>query len=402
MEKMETIAYIDNNIQLGICYDWDLIIKMYKLLKCPDDVYNPTPVMRTMAHDNIMWYIGMSKRRVGKTTNYLLYGMIMYWLYGTHIYYLRETDDMIAPRNSKKLFDTITQYDYIEIITDGQYNSVKYNSKAWYLVKRDEHGDIIDECLNAFCYMQSIESAEDVKSVLNDPYGDIIIFDEFISSVIRPNSFVDLFNLISTIKRLRRSTKIFLLANTINMYHFYFKEFCIADEVQHMRAGDKTVITSALGTKVFVERIEQPAAAKRQDEIDKVLYYGFPNPKLAAITGDEWAVANYQHIPDGDFEYIYTKIYIKYSNKYVRLDLVDHEELGLCMYAHWATCTYKDSIILTSEDRTDVRYRYRTGTGKLEMIIRKCFGQNRVYYSTNDVGAYVEAYLQSIRRIGIY
>ena len=127
-----------------------------------------------------------------------------------------------------------------------------------------------------------------------------------------------------------------------------------------------------------------------------------PNPKLASITGDDWAIANYQHIPDGDFEYVYNKIYIKYSNKYVRLDLVEHEELGLCMYAHWATNTYKDSIILTSEDRTDVRYRYRTGSGKLEMIVRKCFTQNRVYYSTNDVGAYVEAYLQSIRRIGIY
>ena len=400
---MEQVKYIDNNIQLGILYDWNKIIRAYKALKCPKDVYDPTPTIKTMTIDNnVKWYIGMSKRRVGKTTNYLLYGLIMFWLYGTHTYYIRERDDMIAPRNSKKLFDTIIANGYIEKITDGIYNSVKYQAKGWYLCKRNDNGDIIEECMQAFCYMQSIQSAEDVKSVLNDPVADIIIYDEFIGSVVYPNSFVDFFNLISTIKRLRQSTLIFLLANTIDMYHIYFKEFCIADSVQKMRAGDKAIITSDIGTKVLVERIEQPAAAKRQDEIDKVLYYGFPNPKLSAITGDDWAIANYQHIPDGEYKYIYQKIYIMYSNKFVRLDLVHHEKLGLCCFAHWATNTYKDSIILTAEERTDPRYRYKTGHGRLEQIIRNCFRQNRVYYATNDVGAFVDSYLTSVRKLGIY
>lgn len=400
---METIKYIENNIQLGICYDWDLIIKAYKALKCPKDVYDPTSTIKCMTIDNdIKWYIGMSKRRVGKTTNFLLYGIIMFWLYGTHTYYIRQRDDMIAPRNSKKLFDTIVANGYIETITEGQYNSVIYRAKGWYLCKRNESGDVVDECLQAFCYMQSIQSAEDVKSVLNDPYGDLIIYDEFIGSMVYPNEFVDFFNLISTIKRLRRSALVFLLANTIDMYHVYFKELCIADHVQRMRAGDKCVITTDMGTKVYVERIEQPTAAKRQDEIDKVLYYGFPNPKLSAITGDDWAIANFPHIPSGDYETIYQKIYIMYSTKYVRLDIVGHETLGICIYCHWATRTYDDSIILTSEERSDPRYRFKTGHGRIEQVIRKAFQQNRVYYATNDVGAFVESYLNSVRRLGIY
>ena len=64
---------IDNNIQLGIKYDWDLIFKAYKALKCPDDVYNPVPAIRNMIDNNTKWYIGMSKRRIGKTTNFLLF-----------------------------------------------------------------------------------------------------------------------------------------------------------------------------------------------------------------------------------------------------------------------------------------------------------------------------------------
>lgn len=400
---MQTIQYIDNNIQLGIKYDWRLIIKAYKALNCPEDVYNPIPAIKTMTiQDKIKWYIGMSKRRVGKTTNFLLIGLIMFWEYGTHTYYIRQRDDMIAPRNSRKLFDTIVANDYISMITEGKYNSVKYAAKCWFLVRRDENGDIVDECLNPFCYMQSVQSAEDVKSVLNDPVGDLIIYDEFIGSMVYPTEFIDFFNLISTIKRLRQSTLIFLLANTIDMYHIYFKEFCIADQVQKMRAGDKAVITTDYGTKLFVERIEQPAAAKRQDEIDKVLYYGFSNPKLSAITGDDWAIANYQHIPEGTFEYLYQKLYVKYSTKYVRMDIVNHETLGVCIFCHWATYTYDDSIILTAEDRTDPRYVYKTGTGKLDRLLRTCFTQNRLYFATNDVGAFIESYFCSIRKLTIY
>lgn len=400
---MQTIEYIDNNIQLGIAYNWQLILRKYKELKCPRDVYDPVPALRTMTiKDNIKWYIGMSKRRVGKTTNFLLVGMIMFWEYGTHTYYVRQRDEMITPKNSRKLFDTIIAYDYISKITEGHYNSVKYDSRAWYFCYRNEQGDIIDECPNAFCYMQSVQSAEDIKSVLNDPVADLILYDEFIGSYVYPSEFVDFFNLISTIKRLRRSCLILLLGNVIDMYHIYFKEFCISEPVQRMRAGDKAVITSDYGTKVYVERIEQPAAAKAQDEVDKILYYGFPNPKLASITGDDWAIANYQHIPEGESELLFNRLYIYYSNKLVKLDIVQHEELGICCYAHWATYTYEDSVILTTEQRTDNRYQYRTGHGRLEQIIRKVLQQNRIYYATNDVGAYVESYLQSVRKTGLY
>ena len=73
-----TNTYIDNNIQLGIKYDWKKIMRAYRALNCPKDVYDPTPIINTMSTNMIMWYIGMSKRRVGKTTNFLLYGIIMF------------------------------------------------------------------------------------------------------------------------------------------------------------------------------------------------------------------------------------------------------------------------------------------------------------------------------------
>ena len=49
---MQSLTYIDNNIQLGIAYDWDMIFKSYKALNCPDDVYNPVPALRSMVENN--------------------------------------------------------------------------------------------------------------------------------------------------------------------------------------------------------------------------------------------------------------------------------------------------------------------------------------------------------------
>ena len=79
--------------------------------------------------------------------------------------------------------------------------------------------------------------------------------------------------------------------------------------------------------------------------------------------------------------------------------MVNHKELGLCCYVHWATRTYPDSLILSAEERTDPRRIYRTGRGALDTLIRKLYADNRVYYATNDVGAFVESYLNYIRKI---
>ena len=83
----------------------------------------------------------------------------------------------------------------------------------------------------------------------------------------------------------------------------------------------------------------------------------------------------------------------------MRLDIVRHETLGLCCYVHWASRTYPDSIILSAEERTDPRRVYRTGRGALDTLIRKLYTDTRVYYATTDVGAFVESYLNYIRKI---
>lgn len=394
----QTIEYIDNKPLYGIRYDWELIFKTYKQLDCPDESYDPLRSLREGTRAGCRWWLGMSKRKVGKTTGYLLIGLIMHWLYGTEIQYIRQREGMNAPKITKDMWGIILEYGYIEKITDGYYNSIRYESRRWYLCK------VTDGCVeyqsdDSCCSMLSIDNWMNIKSGYSAPLGDLIIFDEFIGATYYPDEFVHLTQIISTIKRFRRSSIIIMLANQINLYSQYFHELCIADAVQTIPIGGRSIITSSRGTKVYVERIEQSETVKRQDEIDVQLYYGFENPKLASITGDEWATDNYQHIPEGDAQQIYNHIYIEYTNKYARLDLVNHETLGLCCYIHWASRTYPDSLILSAEERTDPRRIYRTGRGAMDTLLRKLYSDNRVYYATNDVGAFVDSYLAYIRKL---
>ena len=143
----------------------------------------------------------------------------------------------------------------------------------------------------------SLDSWADYKSNYNAPLGDIIIFDEFIGKVYYPDEFIWFMDLIKTIARNRLSVKIFMLANTINKHSSYFHELEIYDAIGCMKLGDEKLITTRLGTNVFIEMIDNEIQRKLNERQNRLLF-GFGNTKLAAITGAQtWAMSEYPHVP---------------------------------------------------------------------------------------------------------
>lgn len=398
------IKYILDNPEYGIQYDFKKIRKEFNKLGIPPDVYDPT----TAPLERAKYFVETSERNIGKTTNWLLLGMVMNAMYGTIIQYIRQTENMIMPKSLKNLFAVILEYGYIEKITDGKYNSVVYKSRRYYYALVDDSGKVIEQAPEHFMFCACIEKAEDLKSSYNAPLGDLIILDEFIGKYYYPNEFVRFCDLVKTIIRGRRSPLIVMLANTINPHSMYYNELEIYDDIQSMQIGENKLIETTRGTKIYIEIIGTTVEKKRKNNIINQLFFGFKNPMLGSITGDNWAVRCYPHIPelpdktdDGEtyIETISRQLYIYYNNKYVRLDIVWHYQLGVCAYLHWATRTYSDSIILTAAERQDPRYRYKLGGGKLEKYVKSLFAQNRVYYASNDVGSFVESYLGYIAKI---
>lgn len=394
---MNEIKYIGNAPERGISYDWHFLRKKMKELGIPSDFYNPI----TAPLESAQWFVEVSERAVGKTTGWLLLGAVMFEYYGTVTIYVRSRKENIAPKNAISLYHVVKANGYISKITHEKWNTVIYDKRKWFFANVDENGNLLEKCNEYFCRMVSIDSAGDLKSNFNEPKGDLLIYDEFIPISSRyevPNEFVQLVDLCSTVFRLRECPKIVLLANNINKYSQYFNDLEIADRISEMQISENCIHTTNKGTKIYIEFIGAPKRFRTKKTVWNRLFAGFQKPELASITGEStWAVHCYQHIPElqenEEIEILFNKIYIYYQNKYVRLDIVENPTLGVCIYAHWATKVYNDSIILTNENIIDERYIFGNAAGtKLGKFLDRIIRERKLYFAANDVGNFVEGF----------
>lgn len=387
--------YIDDKQENGLLYDYKKVRKLYKSLGCPREYYNPC----SAPLEKVSWCVELSQRATGKTTNWLLWGLCMYQIYGTVTHYVRSTEQEIMPKISKDMFSVILNNDYISKITDNKYNSITYKSRKWYLCKVDDSGDIIETDSNYCVYMCSVDKASNLKSSHNSATGDLIIFDEFISTrIYYLCDFVPFCDLVKTIFRDRLSGKIIMLANTIDKENQYFHELEIYDRVSEMEIGDNAMYTTDRGTNMYIEIVGTPVLLKSRKKSFNKTFLGFKNTRLSCITGETtWSVNNYPHIPDIEYESYYRKAYIFHNNKYVNIEVVTNAT-GVCIYCHWATVLHDDSIKLVNHEITNVQEHFGIADDSaLGPLIRYCIKMHRVYFSANDVGTFVQNYLNQCR-----
>lgn len=388
------IEYINGNPLDGVVYDFNFLRNEFRRLKCPKDVYNPCH----LPFEVCKWFVTLSERARGKTTNLLLFGMLIWWHYGTGICYIRSNEQMIMPKASKDLFSNIISWGYVEKISKGKYNTIVYKSRRWYFAHVDEDGNIDNQCEDAFCIMLSIDKNEQYKSVL-ETKNDFLIFDEFIERYYYPQQFILLCDLIKTIARARQSVMICLSANTIDLNSPYFNELEIREKIENMAQGDQEIVTTPKGTKVFVEILGKKTfkAGKKQALINQ-LYYGFSNPKLASITGsDTWAMFNYPHTPK-DFKIISKNHYLEFNDKLIQLEICESIEGSIFINCHLATNTYDDSIVYTLDFSNDRNYRYMFGITEVDRFIWDKYKQNRFTYADNSIGSLVEKFVDICKK----
>ena len=397
------IKYIDDDPKKGILYDWKLIKREYKKLQIPKEYYYPLKVN----WENAGYCIAMSDRARGKTSEVLLLGGIMNKLYGTVIHYIRQDEKTITPLSLKDMFTTLEECGYIEKLTDGRYNSTFYYGHKWYYCLIDDTGKMIEKAPDHFMICMHLGESDRRKSGYNCPRGDLIIFDEFVQlSGYGYSDFIRFADLVSTIFRKRLCGCIYMLSNTIDLTTPWFDELCIRDDINIMEQGESRYIESPLGSRMFVEIL---TADKSEHALNVVKrYFGFPNTKLAAITGKgTWAVTTYPHIPptytvdpvtgertERSIDVLYNKLFVRQSGKLLKLQVV-RDERGLCVYVTPATRTYDDSYILThGEITTDHEIFCFGNRGTYLEQVWKLYKQNRFYYATNSDGALLFAYVK--------
>ena len=399
--------YIDNQLSNGINMDWNYIFReMTRIVKErtkkeSDNFYLPQP---PIFHAN--YFFDMSERSTGKTTNYIIAGLIYYKKYreyGAKIEYIRLTKDGIMPKNARNLFSTIEKYGYINIIFNGKWNSIEMKPRAWYLCFRDDSGKIIDIDNQECCHMHSLEDKEiDAEKSVYTSLGDFCIVDEFIpvNGINTEQQFLNLMQLISTIRRLRLSFKVFMLANTINLHCHFFREFEISDKILNMKKGNEKIVTSGRGVLIWVHLIAFSEETSDKRIYNNLKYVGFKNPKLNSIIGGEqWETKNYPHLPraldNENREPIEGYIYFNYYGRYLRYTLYFSDYIGTFVLV--SPCTdFKnkgDSIIYTLEKPERKNERYLHGSGdRLDKLVLGLVKQNRVYFTDNQTGSLFDAF----------
>lgn len=406
------IKYINNDPKYGVEIDWRFIEKeLNKLIKDHvGDNYVPSPPWVSAN-----WFVDLSERSVGKTTQYFLYGMLLNKYYGITVEYLRLHKDQIRPLNIRDLFDTIATPDfgYIEKLTDGKYNSIYYDSKRFYYCNRDEKGNVnkTEVCPDAFCHIECTDNVDNIKSLYNNPKASFVILDEFInaSGQNKEMDFLNLCQVLSTYRRQRLDMKIVLIANTINPYNQMFKELCVSDDIRKLKLGESKLAASPLGTTVWIHLVAFDEKITEKRRHNNLIYFGFTNPKLASINGgQEWAIKNYPHLPPADIydeekrKLLFRDCYLRHYDKLLSLEVWNSTKIGLYLYIHEVTQKPKRPkriyILDTPGDKLE---RYGIGDGdKIDHFVFDLYKNRRVYYASNDIGNLFENYILSLKKEG--
>lgn len=388
--KKKPIEFINSDPKLGIIYDWDYIFKLYNKLNVPTEFYSPTHVP---IHD-CKYFVGVSERSTGKTTNWLLIGLILHEVYGTVTQYIRQSADMIAPKNIKRMFDVIIQHGYISEITGGKFNNIIYRARNWFY-QRTENGEIVETSEEPVLYCLDLDENETYKSSYNAPMGDLIIFDEFISSRYYPNEFVTFSDLVKTIIRERQSPIIVMLANTTDRYNTYFSELNIQDIILSLKLGESATHYTDKGTGIFCELIGNQNPTR---VFQNSLFFGFKNPRLASITGGDWSIDNYPHIMQEDCKTLNDRHYIRYNGFLVQLEICQNKRLGTFIKAHKATRLKKLPIVYTLDFINSTTERFKFGYTSVDKMIFALYSMNKWYYSNNEVGNVVKSYISQAKK----
>ena len=346
------------------------------------------------SYPDAQYYIFFGERSNGKTYSSL--DLCLEYYHKTHhqFAYIRRWGEDIKKKNLSELFAGHIANGRIEKWTDGEYNHIDYGSNRFFLSNIDESGEKVQSA-EPIGFAFDLNSMEHTKSI-SFPKVDLIIFDEFLSrNGYLPNEWILFTNTLSTIIRHRSNVKIIMLGNTVNKYCPYFQEMGLT-HVKDQKPGTVEVYRYA-GTDLQVVCEYTPSSAKKGGKESDV-YFAFDNPQLKMITGGDWEIAIYPHLTSKILpkEHV-ADFFIDFNDELLHGEVICKDDGAFC-FIHQKTTPIKDTdndIVYTSVPSEKWNYRMclTKHSDKLSLFILKCLRENRIFYSTNEVGEIFRNYI---------
>lgn len=359
--------------------------------------------LKNILAKDAQYNIIIGERSNGKTYSCLKYGLEQYVKRKKQTALVRRFREDFIGQRGVTMFDSLVANGEIDKLTKGEWTNVYYYRSCWYLCRYTENGERIkDE--TPFAYGFSLNSAEHDKST-SYPNIDVIVFDEFITrNLYLTDEFTIFQNVISTIIRQRDNVKIFMLGNTVNKYACPYVEEMGLKHFKSMKQGDIDVYRYGnTQLTVAVEYCKPNEQGKPNN-----YYFAFDNPKLAMITGGEWELNIYPHLP---IKYkpknVVLHFYVNYSSEWLHCEVITIDDNSF-IFVHLKTTPLNDydktHVIIFSPEFSSLpnwNRRINEPRNKITKRIFEYFIKDKVFYSSNDVGEIMRNYLLWCRKSDI-
>lgn len=348
-----------------------------------------------------LYRIIFGERTNGKTFAILYKGLVDYINNNHMLCYIRRWQDDIKTSRAGNLFLNFEMNEIagniIEKLTNGEFNSYKYNMRNFYLVHRNEVGEIDKEDVSPFCRAFAVSDWEHDKSTPH-PRAHYILFDEFLTrSHYLADEYTKYNNLLSTIIRNRGDLIIYMVANSVNFDSPYFTEMGLK-HVREMKQGDIDVYQFTEDLSVAVEYCKDTSEGKESNK-----YFAFDNPALKMMTSGTWQTEVYPHLQQED-KYEKSDImltwFIRYLNTSVQVNLIEKND-KIYIYAHKKTTDLKmGKDIIFGKEVNNIPYYYDDYLKPVDDLSRRIisfWNKYPVFYQTNEIGELIRNYIISCK-----
>ena len=346
-------------------------------------------------YPNAYYYLVIGERSNGKTYSALTYALERYFKYGEQFAYIRRWGEDIKKKQLSNLFSGHIENGLVDKLSEGGWSGVDYTGSKFRLVRaKNEQGEA-EYSEDPIGFAFDLNSMEHYKSI-SFPKITTVIFDEFLSrQAYLPNEFLLFTNALSTIVRLRTNVKIFMLGNTVNKYCPYFAEMGLTHVKEQKQGTIDQYHYADTDLEVVVEYCE--SSHKRGGKSSDV-YFAFDNPQLQMITKGSWEIAIYPHLPDRyKPKEIVAQFFVDFDNELLHGNIIAKDNMAPFVFLHRKTTEIKSDTDIVYGQRPDANPYHRVGIrpykDKISQFIKKCFMENRIFYSENEVGEIFRNYL---------
>lgn len=358
--------------------------------------YTPVPIIR-YAEKIGCPVIGIA----GGKGNGKTFGIIYYYLKerlktGRILRYLRRYRESIAPKAIQSLCKP--QRQNLINLTKGEYNDFQYYQNRFWLVRRNENGDIEHKDIQPFIVCSALNSVEGFTGA-DEGECSAIFYDEFLSREKElQDEFYSLMIFHSNCTRDRRYfCPLILVGNTVTRNSSLITNFGV--DLYSMQKGEITVVKNSKKEPTIV--FEYCNDAPVMQEAGNVFYSRFENDRIKMIYKGDWTVANYPMLPSQELNNAFKLASIKIISPANCALLFSFMRQGDNLFGY--VCRYDDDTIphiCTMINKTYVFKKpnyinYLPNKGLFKVFARLIYTRN-VYFESMEIGEYFRDFLKNL------